>query len=76
MVGAGLGITLIPFAAIAREVKSGRLAIIRVRGQRLFREAGWVYLASEYVPPPVTAMLELFDSMKTRLASSGSSRRS
>lgn len=69
MVGAGLGITLIPYAAIAREVRSGRFAITRVRGQRLFREAGWVYLASEYVPPPVTAMLELFDSMKPRLPS-------
>lgn len=73
MVGAGLGISLIPFAAAAREVKSGRLAITRVRGQRLFRQAGWVYLASEYVPPPVTAMLELFESMKPRLSSAESS---
>ena len=64
MVGAGLGITLIPYAAIEREVRAGRLAIMRVRGQRLFRQAGWVYLKSDYVPPPVTAMIELFDSLK------------
>ena len=64
MVGAGLGITLIPYAAIEREVRAGRLAITRVRGQRLYRQAGWVYLKSDYVPPPVTAMLELFDSLK------------
>lgn len=75
MVGAGLGITLIPYAAIAREVRSGRFAIIRVRGQRLFRQAGWVYLASDYVPPPITAMLELFDSMKTRIPSAGGASR-
>jgi len=66
MVGAGLGITLIPYAAIARELDGGQLAITRVRGQRLYRQAGWVYLKSDYVPPPVTAMLELFDSMKPR----------
>jgi len=71
MVGAGLGISLIPYAASAREVRSGRLSVARVRGQRLFRQAGWVYLASEYVPPPVTAMLDLFESMKTRLPSAG-----
>ena len=64
MVGAGLGITLIPLAAIEREVSAGRLAITRVRGQRLYRQAGWVYLKSDYVPPPVSAMLELFDSLR------------
>jgi DNA-binding transcriptional LysR family regulator len=66
MVGAGLGITLIPHAAIEREVRTGQLAITRVRGQRLYRQAGWVYLKTDYVPPPVTAMLELFDALKTR----------
>lgn len=64
MVGARLGISLIPYAAIAREVRAGQLAIIRVRGQRLYRQAGWVYLKTDYVPPPVSALLELFDSMK------------
>lgn len=65
MVGAGLGITLIPLAAIEREVRGGRLAITRVRGQRLYRQAGWVYLKSDYIAPPVTAMLELFDSIES-----------
>ena len=69
MVGAGLGITLIPYAAIEREVRTGSLAITRVRGRRLYRQTGWVYLKSDYVPPPVTAMLELFDSLKTRFRS-------
>lgn len=72
MVRAGLGITLIPYAAIAREVRTGRLAITRVRGRRLYRQAGWVYLKSDYVPPPVSAMIELFDSMKDRFRSVGS----
>ena len=50
--------------AIAREVSTGQLAITRVRGRRLYRQAGWIYLKSDYLLPPVTAMLELFDSMK------------
>jgi len=69
MVGAGLGISLIPYAAVAREVRAGSLAITRVRGRRLYRQAGWVYLKSDYVPPPVTAMLDLFESMKPRFRS-------
>ena len=64
MVGAGLGITLIPWAAIAKDAKSGRFAVTRVRGRHLRRETGWVYLKSEWMPRTVTAMLELFQKMK------------
>ena len=66
MVRAELGVTLIPYAAIAREVQQNRLAITRLRGQRLFRRAGWVYLRSDYVPPAVTAMIDLFAKMEAR----------
>ena len=45
MVGAGLGVTIVPYAAIARDVRAHpRLAFARLRGRRLFRETGWVYL--------------------------------
>ena len=64
MVGAGLGITLIPWAAIAKDAKSGRFAVTRVRGRHLRRETGWVYLKSEWVPRTVTAMLDLFQTVK------------
>jgi len=64
MVGAGLGITLIPWAAIAKDAKSGRFGLTRLRGRHLWRETGWVYLKSDYVPRPVTAMLELFRSLR------------
>jgi LysR family transcriptional regulator, low CO2-responsive transcriptional regulator len=64
MVGAGLGITLIPWAAIAKDAKSGRFAVTRVRGRHLRRETGWVYLKSEWMPRTVTAMLDLFQKVK------------
>jgi DNA-binding transcriptional LysR family regulator len=67
MVGAGLGITVIPRAAIAREARTGRFRVTRVRGRHLSRETGWVYLKSDYVPRPVLAMLELFRSMSKDL---------
>jgi DNA-binding transcriptional LysR family regulator len=67
MVRAGLGITLIPRAAIAREARSGRFGVTRVRGRHLFRETGWVYLKSDHVPRPGLAMLELFRSMRKQL---------
>jgi DNA-binding transcriptional LysR family regulator len=64
MVGAGLGITIIPRAAIAREARARRFGVIRLRGRPLWRETAWVYLRSDYVSRPVTAMLELFASMR------------
>ena len=64
MVESGLGITLIPFAAIAKDVRQHRFAYTRVKGRRLFRETGWVYLKSDYVPRAVTELLAMFEGMK------------
>jgi len=64
MVAAGLGITLVPYMAIAREARQRRFAYSRVRGRRLYRETGWVYLKSERVPRTVTEMLRVFDELK------------
>jgi DNA-binding transcriptional LysR family regulator len=64
MVAAGLGITLIPYMGIARDVKLGRFAYARVRGRRLYRETGWVHLKSDYTPRAVTEALRVFESMK------------
>jgi hypothetical protein len=35
-----------------------------VRGRRLYRETGWVYLKSDYVPRTITEVLRIFDLMK------------
>ena len=64
MVSNGLGITLIPYTAIARAARAGRLSYSRVRGRRLYRETGWVYLKSDYVPRAIVEFLKVFDLMK------------
>jgi DNA-binding transcriptional LysR family regulator len=64
MVANGLGITLIPYAAIARDARGGRLSFSRVRGRRLYRETGWVFLRSDYVPRAIAELLKVFDLMK------------
>jgi DNA-binding transcriptional LysR family regulator len=64
MVASGLGISVIPYAAIAHDMRSGRFAWARLRGRRLYREAGWVYLKSDHVPRAIPEMLRVFDLIK------------
>jgi len=66
MVSHGLGVSIIPFAAAAKDVKAGRLAYSRLRGRKLYRETGWVYLKSDYVPKTVSEVLRVFDSVKDK----------
>ncbi len=65
MVASGLGITLIPYASIAADMRGKRFGWARVRGMRLYRESGWVYLRSDYEPRPVTEVLRVFDGMRS-----------
>jgi DNA-binding transcriptional LysR family regulator len=64
MVANGLGITLVPYPAIARDARTGRLVYRRVPGRRLYRETGWVYLKSDYVPRAITEVLRVFETMR------------
>src|SRR5213594_1584178 len=66
MVASGLGIALIPYSAVAKDVRAGRFAFTRVRGRRLYRETGWVYLKTDYVPRTITEVLRIFDLMKAQ----------
>lgn len=63
MVSSGLGVTVVPYAAIAHD-RSGHFAWSRLRGHHLYRETGWVLLKSDYRPRVVTEVLRMFDSMK------------
>ncbi len=76
MVASGLGITLLPYSAIAGELRTGHFAWARVRARRLYRETGWVYLRSEYLPRAVTEVLRLFDEMKHQFGGKRPGRRS
>ena len=64
MVASGLGVTVIPYASIAADMRSRRFGWTRVRGRRLYRETGWVYLKSDYLPRAIPEMLRVFDLMK------------
>jgi DNA-binding transcriptional LysR family regulator len=64
MVASGLGVTVIPYAAIAADMRTRRFGWSRLRGRRLYRETGWVYLKSDYVPRAVPEVLRVFDLMK------------
>jgi DNA-binding transcriptional LysR family regulator len=64
MVASGLGISVIPYAAIARDMRAGRFGWTRLRGRRIYREAGWVYLKSDHVPRAIPELLRVFDLIK------------
>jgi len=64
MVAINLGVTIIPYTPVAKDVRAGRLAYCRIRGQRLFRETGWVYLKTEHRRRALSELLGAFDQMK------------
>lgn len=69
MVGNGIGITVLSHAAVAEDLRHRRLAFARIRGRRVYRETGWVYLKSDYVPRAVKEMLRVFESMRPQFTS-------
>ena len=44
LVTVGMGMAIIPYQAVAREVRAGQLFCARIAGQQLVRETGWVHL--------------------------------
>jgi DNA-binding transcriptional LysR family regulator len=77
MVKAGLGIGIVPYLAIAREVRARQFFCSRIEGHQLVRETGWVYAKSSRVPRMIQELLTAFEQIKERvqLAPSGSRAR-
>ena len=73
MVKTGLGVGIVPFQSVAREVKAGQLFCARIEGHELIRETGWVYGRANRVPRVVDELLLAFGSIqhKLRLAPRG-----
>jgi DNA-binding transcriptional LysR family regulator len=67
MVKTGLGIAIVPYQAIAREVRAGQFFCARIEGHELVRETGWVYARANRVPRMITELLVAFDEVKGRL---------
>jgi DNA-binding transcriptional LysR family regulator len=67
MVKAGIGITIIPYSAVAAEVRSRRLFSRRIVGHSLIRETGWIYPKMSRLPRTVAEVLAAFDRVKSKL---------
>ena len=63
----GMGITIIPYQAVTREVQAGRLRCVRIERVSLVRETGWVYLRTARVPRAVQQMFEALQRTLPRL---------
>jgi DNA-binding transcriptional LysR family regulator len=69
MVANGNGVTVLSHATVAADLRHRKLAFARLRGCKVYRETGWAYLKSDYVPRAVGEMLRLFEEMRERFTS-------
>ncbi|HXH05519.1 MAG TPA: LysR family transcriptional regulator [Vicinamibacterales bacterium] len=67
LVRIGMGITIIPYQAVAREVRSGHLFCRRIEGVQLVRQTGWVYPRATRVPRMLEEMFRAFTHVMPRL---------
>jgi DNA-binding transcriptional LysR family regulator len=67
MVKTGLGIGIVPYQAIAREVKAGQLFCSRIEGHDLVRETGWVYARANRVPRMIDELMAAFEAIRGKL---------
>jgi len=67
MVATGLGISIVPYQAVAREVRAGQFYCSRIEGHHLVRETGWVYARANRVPRMVQELQMALDEIKGKL---------
>lgn len=67
MVRIGLGISIVPYQAVSREIRAGTLACARIPGEPLVRETGWVYLRTRRLSRTVEEMMKVFEGIRPRL---------
>lgn len=74
MVKTGIGIGIVPYQAIAREVRLKQFFCARIEGHELVRETGWVYLRSNRVPRMIMELMSAFDEVREKLQLAPSGR--
>jgi DNA-binding transcriptional LysR family regulator len=62
-----MGITIIPYEAVAREVRGGHLFCSRIAGVSLVRQTGWIFQRSNRVPRTFEEMFRTFERILPRL---------
>src|SRR2546425_3263714 len=76
MVKSGLGVGIVPYQALAREVRAGQFFCARIDGYELVRETGWVYARANRVPRMIDELLIAFEGIRGRLRLAPKRRRS
>ena len=71
MVRNGLGISIIPWQAVAADVRNKQLFCSRVSGHSLVRQTGWLYPKMSRLPRTVTEVLRIFETVRPRLDAAG-----
>ena len=67
MVRNGIGITIIPYQAVARDVAAGQMFCARIEGRSLVRETGWVYPKMSRTPRAVQEVIKAFERVRPKL---------
>jgi DNA-binding transcriptional LysR family regulator len=67
MVKEGLGLGIVPYMAVAREVRARQFFATRIEGHELFRETGWVYPRANRTPRIIDELLAAFEKVRGRL---------
>jgi len=78
LVRARMGVTIIPYQAVAREVTARQLFCARIAGRRLERETGWVHVRTDRLPRAVQEMKRMLERIRPnlRLSPAAAGRRS
>jgi DNA-binding transcriptional LysR family regulator len=67
LVRSEMGITIIPYQAVAREVRSGQLFCARISGTQMMRHTGWVYQRSNRIPRMLEELFRAYERTLPKL---------
>jgi len=67
MVRSGLGISIVPWQAVASDVRAKQLFVSRIAGHPLVRQFGWLYPKMTRLPRAVSEVLRVFETVRPRL---------
>src|SRR4029453_6290732 len=63
----GIGISIIPYQAVARDVSAGQMYCARIEGRSLVRETGWIHPKMSRTPRAVQEVIRAFERVRTKL---------
>jgi DNA-binding transcriptional LysR family regulator len=67
LVMVGMGMAILPYQAVAREVRARQLFCARIGGRQLVRETGWVHLRLARVPRAVQELMRTLEKVRSKL---------